>query len=263
MSPVNTACRLLAGWMACTAALAQPADAPPPMTWELLTNNSELSAGLPDGHAWNLRASVGLPRGDVLNLELLEETKFGAHGGVAAVGYTAVLSPDWYLVQTLVGGQGGPNWANVRVDTQISRKWLAQRQLVTSAALYWAWFDNARSDAGLRLGLAWYLPVPAVLEAGITFNVSQPGRVHSRMPFASVTLGRERSQYLSLRYSEGTEAYQALGDGAQLVDFRSRSIALNWRRWIGRDWGFSAQAEHYRNPSYMRRTLGAGVFVQW
>lgn len=274
---------LLAGALAGAAAQAQTADAVPQisapipvpapapaaptsaprMTWDLQASHSELSAGLPDGHAVNLRGAVTLAGGDVLLLDLLGERKFGATGGVAAAAYTAVLSPDWYVAQTLAAGHGGPNWANFRTDTQLSRKWLSQRQLVSSVAFYRAWFDNDRSDTGLRLSMAWYLDLPAVLEAGVIVNVSQPGSVNSRMPYASVTVGREGQQYLSLRVSSGSEAYQAIGSQAQLVDFHSSSVALGWRRWIGPQWGLTAQAERYRNPSYQRHTLGLGLFVQF
>ena len=83
------------------------------------------------------------------------------------------------------------------------------------------------------------------------------------MPFVSATYGHEGVQYLSLRLASGSEAYQAIGTGLQLVDFNSHSVALNWRRWLGTRWGFTAQAERYANPSYHRNTLGAGLFVQW
>lgn len=232
------------------------------MTWELVSTHSELGAGLPDGASLSLRGAIALPRGDVLQLELLEENKFGDHGGVAAVAYTRVLSDHWYLVQTLVGGHGGPGWANLKLDTQVSRKWLAQRQLVSSVALYRAWLEADRSDKGARLSLAWYPSFAAVLEGGIVLNISEPGRVHSRMPYAAVTLGREGQQYLSLRVARGSEAYQAIGTQAQLVDFKSTSVALNWRQWLGPRWGVTAQAEFYRNPTYTRRTLGVGLFVQ-
>lgn len=257
------AAALLACALGCAAVHAQAVDAPPRMTWDLQATHSALSAGLPDGNAVNLRGSLALPGGDALLVDLLGERKFGATGGVAAAAYTAVLSPDWYLVQTLGAGHGGPNWANFRTDTQVSRKWLAQRQLVSSAAVYKAFFDNDRSDTGLRLSLAWYLDAPAVLEAGVVVNVSQPGSVNSRMPYASVTVGREGAQYLSLRVASGSEAYQAIGRGAELVDFHSSSVALGWRRWVGPRWGVTAQAERYRNPSYRRHTFGLGLFMQF
>ena len=236
---------------------------PNPVTVELLASHGSLNAGLPNQNALNLRGTWLLGGGDVARLELLDEKKFGSHGGVVAAGYTKVLSPDWLATGTLALGHGGVNWANVRGDIELARKWGAQRNWVTRAALYHASFDGNRSDKGLRLGLAAYLPQAVVLEAGITFNISDPGAVHSRMPFVSATYGHEGVQYLSLRIASGSEAYQPIGAGLQLVDFDSHSATVNWRRWVGPRWGFLAQAEHYKNPSYRRNTLGAGLFVQW
>jgi len=254
----------LATGLLCACALAQAqTNEPTQVTWDVQATHSQLSAGLPDGEALDLRASWNLSGGDSLIAEVLDERKFGQHGGVLGLTYTKVFSPDWFGAGTVVAGHGGPNWANARADAQLSRKWLSQRQLVTSAAVYHAAYDDARSDTGLRLSAAWYLDLPAVLEAGVTLNVSQPGSIHSHMPYASATFGREGVQYVSLRASRGTEAYQALGADAQLVNFRSHGVAATWRRWLGPRWGVSAQAEHYRNPSYERRTLGVGLFAQW
>lgn len=257
-------CAVLAGIAAlsASAAMAQ-AQAPNPATLELLASRGNLSAGLPDQQALNMRGTWLLSGSDVARLELLDEKKFDSRGGVVAASYTKVLSPDWLTTGTLALGHGGVNWANVRGDLEFARKWGAQRNWITRAALYHASFDGNRSDKGLRLGVAAYLPSAVVLEAGITFNISDPGAVHSRMPFVSATYGHEGVQYISLRLASGSEAYQPLAAGLQLVDFDSHSLALNWRRWLGPRWGVSAQAEHYKNPSYHRNTLGAGLFVQW
>ena len=245
------------------APVAPTAEPPPRMTWDLTTTHSALSAGLPEGWAQNLRGAIAIAPGHALLLDLLNERKFGADGGVAAATYTVDLSENWYLSHTLAAGHGGPNWANGRFDLQVSRKWLARRQLVTSAGVYKALFDNDRSDEGVRLSMAWYLQAPVVIEGGVVLNVSQPGAVFSYMPYAAVTVGREGDQYVSARISSGTEAYQAIGTQAQLVDFRSSSVSLGWRRWFGPRWGLSAQGEYYRNPTYHRRTLGVGLFAQF
>ena len=244
---------------------AQPETPQPPLraTLELLGAHSQLTAGQPQGHATNVRGTWVFGNGDVARAELLDETKFGSHGGIVAAGYTRVLTPDWILAGTLAAGHGGPNWANGRGDVELGTKWGDAGWLLTRVALYHARFDGDRSDQGLRLAAVAYLPGSFVLEGGVIANVSQPGRVRSAQWFASSTWGSEGVQYVSLRASSGTEAYQAIGAGQQLVDFRSRSLGLSWRRWLGRPWGFIAQAEHYRNPSYERNTVGVGLFVQW
>lgn len=232
-------------------------------TLETVGSVGQLSAGLPDANALVLRGTWDFEGGNVLRAEVLEESKFGTRGGLGGVGFVSVLSPDWSLAGNLAFGHGGPNWATTRGDVEVSAKWAEARHLVTRVALYQARFEGERSDTGLRLALVNYLPNALVLEAGITLNVSEPGSVNSQMPFLSATMGHEGVQYVSLRISSGSEAYQALGAGQQLVDFRSRSIGLGWRRWVHRQRGFIVQAEHYTNPSYERNTLGAGVFIQW
>lgn len=248
------------------AALASQAPAQAqaaPLTLELVASQGRLKPGLPDAQALNLRATWLRPGGDVLRAELLSEDKFSQRGGVAAAGYTAVLSPDWVAAGTLALGSGGANWANQRLDLELSRSWGDSRSLVTRAALYKAWFNQQRSDRGLRLALVAYLPGSLVLEAGSALNLSEPGAVHSAMPFASATLGRDGEQYLSLRVSRGSEAYLSTVFGPQAVQFDSHSVGLNWRRWLGPQWGLILQAEQYGNPSYRRNTLGAGLFSQW
>ena len=252
--------------LASAAAQAQPAappPSPPPFTVDLLATQGRLSAGLPDAQAVNLRGTWLLAGGDVARAELLAEDKFNSRGGIAALGYTWVLSPDWVAAGTAAVGQGGPNWANARIDGELSRSWGQARAVVTRLALYRALFDNRRSDRGVRLALVGYLPGSLVVEAGTALNISEPGAVRSAMPFVAATWGQDGQQYLSLRASRGSEAYQALGAGQQLVDFKSQSFGLSWRRWIAPQWGLVAQAEQYRNPTYARLSLGVGVFAQW
>lgn len=241
----------------------RPPTAPTRLTVEAIGAYSHLDAGQPDGNAFNLRLVADLPWGDTLNAELLDERKFGTRGGVAAAAYTRQLNRDWYAIGTFALGHGGPNWANSRIDIQASRKWLERQQLVTSAAVYGARYDAGRSDQGARLSAAWYGERPAVAEAGVVFNVSQPGSVNSAMPYVSAVFGSEGTQFLTVRATAGREAYQALGTEGQLVDFPSRSLGLLWRRWLAPDWGLSAFAELYHNPTYDRRSVGLGVFSRW
>ena len=241
---------------------AQTAE-PARITVDLITSHSNLSAGLPSGEAVNLRVAADLPWGDAVLAELLDERKFGQRGGVAAASYTRRLDADWYAIGSLALGHGGLNWARRRVDLQLSRKWLDRQQLVASAALYDARFDMGRSDQGGRVAATWYAELPLLVEAGVLINVSRPGSVRSRMRYLSAVFGHEGSEVFTVRVSSGREAYQALGAGATLVDFPSRTVGATWRHWLGPDWGVSAQVEQYHNPSYDRRTLGLGVFARW
>ena len=234
-----------------------------PLTLDLVGTAARLSNHQPNGAAANLRATYLLAGGDVLRAELLSERKFDQRGGLAALGYTAMLSPDWVAAGTVALGTGGPNWANQRIDAELSRSWGATRKIVTRVALYKALFDHSRHDSGLRLALVGYLAGDVVVEGGTALNVSEPGTVHSSMPFASITVGRDGAQYVSARISAGSEAYLATINGPVPVQFRSHSVGLTWRRWMAPTWGLVAQGEQYGNPSYRRVTLGLGVFAQF
>jgi YaiO family outer membrane protein len=229
---------------------------------DLTQRQSRHSANLPTGHATSLRGNWALSQDTVLNAELLSEKKFGAQGGVAAVGATQNLDPDWFVSASLTRGWGGPNWARTRLDGAVSRKWGADRQLVTTLGAYRGNFDASRSDRGLRVSANYYVNHFVVLEGGVSFNSSHPGKVRSQMPYLAVTLGTEGLQLLTLRASRGSEAYQSVGTSAQLVDFDSQSLSLDWRYWLAPDWGMTLHAERYLNPSYRRTTVGGGLFLQ-
>lgn len=244
-----------------TLALAQAA--PPATTVDLVATHSHVSAGLPDGQALNLRFTQLHGGDDVLRAEVLQERRFGSTGGVVGAGFSKGLSADWFMGANLTLGHGGPNWPRQRLDLQLSSRVGAQRDTIVQLSAYRALYDNQRADTGYGLAVVAYAWSPLVLQAGLTANVSDPGAVHSLMASAAATWGREGEQTFSLRAASGSESYQALGAGQQLVDFRSHALALQWRRWLAPRWGLSAQLEHYRNPSYERLSASAGVFVQF
>jgi YaiO family outer membrane protein len=263
-------CTLL---LASTATLAQspgPDPAPTPAQTsparrgqvELTQKSSRHNSQLPAGRATSLRGHWALSQDTVLNAELLAEKRFGASGGAATVGATHSLDEDWFASASLGRGWGGPNWARHRLDASVSRKWGERRQLVTTLGGYRSHFDAGRSDRGLRVSANYYVNHFVVFEGGVSFNSSHPGQVRSRMPYLAVTLGQEGLQYLSLRASRGSEAYQSVGAGAQLVDFDSQTWSLDWRYWMAPDWGLTVHAERYLNPSYHRTTVGGGLFLQ-
>ncbi len=256
--------------LAAPAALAQPATPAPTTptsttstTVDLVATHSRLNAGLPDGQALNLRLTSQRGGDDVLRAELLQERRFGATGGVIGAGFSRGLNERWYAGANLTLGHGGPNWPRQRLDLLLATKLGAQRETIAQLLAYRALYDNQRSDSGIGLALVSYAAAPLVLQAVVMANASDPGDVRSTMFTGSASWGQDGRQTFGLRLSAGSEGYQALGAGAQLVDFKSRSAALQWRRWLGPRWGFSAQAEHYHNPSYDRLSLGAGLFSTW
>lgn len=238
----------------------------PDRTIELMHTASRLTGPYDNGRAEQLRGSWLLQGGHVLRGELVDEQRFGESGGLAALGYTHVFSPQWNATAAVSAGHGGPIWPNRRVDLDLSRAWGEKLDFVTRVGRYDARYGGGRSDGGWRLAAAVYLPGGWVAEAGTVLNTSQPGHVRSRMPFIALTTGQEGQRYLSLRVAQGREAYQAVGEQRQIADFASRSVTLAGRLWLSPLWGLTAQAEHYINRSsggYERLSVGAGLFYQW
>ena len=209
LAPRQFTCLAL-GLMFALGTCAQDTWALRRVTLEAIGSAGRLSAGLPDAEALLLRGTWDYEGGNVLRLEALKENKFASQGGISGIGFVKVLSPDWSMAANLTLGRGGVNWASSRVDVEAAAKWGETRNIVTRAGLYHARFEGDRSDRGLQLALVDYLSDALVLEAGILLNISEPGAVHSHMPFISATVGRNGQQYLSFRLSSGSEAYQAV-----------------------------------------------------
>ena len=247
------------------AAESAPAE-PARLTVDAQLRHSALSAGYDDGDAAAASATLQLRNGDVARFEVLQERKFGSTGGLLVGSYVLNFAEVWSVTPTLTVGHGDRNWAKARFDLEAARKWGEGGWLVTRLASFAAAYDQDRqyTDAGWRLGLSAYLPWQLVADAGVSFNLSQPGQMRSHMPFVALTQGGEGSHYLSLRLAHGSEAYLSVGTAltAQVV-FDSSTASLTWRQWLGPRWGIVAQGERYTNPYYGRTTLGGGVFLQW
>lgn len=268
------ACALLAGLLpTCAQTLDPPLEDGPPAPeigasrmLEVAHTSNRLTGHYPDGRAEQVRGSWALQGGHVLRGELLDEQRFGAHGGLLALGYTHVLSPRWNVSAAFAAGHGGPIWAQRRLDLDVGRAWGERLAWVTRLGWYDARYEGGRSDGGWRVSGAAYLPGGWSVELGTVLNTSQPGRVRSAMPYLAATQGAEGDYYLSLRWSRGREAYQAVGPERQIANFPSHSVSLSGRLWLGPLWGMTAMGEQYVNGSsggYRRTSLSLGLFYQW
>lgn len=85
-------------------------------------------------------------------LELLDETKSGARGGIVAGSHPRTFGPDCYATATLAFGPGGPNGARQRVDIDVATRWGATRNIVTHLAWSGARYDNDRGVSAAPAG---------------------------------------------------------------------------------------------------------------
>lgn len=197
---------------------------------------------------------------DVVNFEVVDTRRFGQSGRYAALGLTRNINDRWFASATVGAGDGAFFWPRWRADLAVSRKWLADRSLVTTVGYTHYQAPDGHVDRTGLLAVAWYAPRHFVLEAGLRPNRSSPGGIRSDSGFAALTWGEDGKQYLSLRHDRGSEAYQTIGSDTQLVDFPSHVTTLGWRRWVTRRCGFNLRLEYYANPNYERHGGDAGIF---
>ena len=80
-------------------------------------------------------------------------------------------------------------------------------------------------------------------------------------------MGREKQHYFTARIDHGKEGYLPTGaitNGAgDQVGFQSTELSLQWRQWLGKDWGYLVGGQFYRNPYYNRKGVSAAVFFDF
>jgi YaiO family outer membrane protein len=118
-------------------------------------------------------------------------------------------------------------------------------------------------DKAAFAGLTWYAGRGVLAELGARVNWSDPNAVRSERVNAAFTLGAGGRRIVTLRGSAGTEGYQLTGTSATLRRFKSQELAVSWRQWTGRRWGFVLAGEIYDNPFYTRAGLSLGAFRGW
>ena len=219
---------------------------------------------------WNdefVRGHVGLKPGTTLNWELSSQRHFDQRGTVGALSLTQTLSPWWYM--SVGASSGSADFQNkYRGDIAIYRKWTESQQWVTGLALMKsASRDSIHRDTGITASVAYYSANDWVGEGGVVYNKSNPGSVEGYRGFAALTMGREKQHYFTARIDHGKEGYLpsgAIANGAgDQVGFQSTELSLQWRQWLGKDWGYLVGGQFYRNPYYNRKGLSAAVFFDF
>ncbi|MGE8494708.1 MULTISPECIES: YaiO family outer membrane beta-barrel protein [Comamonas] len=260
-----------------TAPITEPAAAPaaPAADFEPgQRGRVDIGAGfssLTGGNSnWNdeyVRGYVGLKPGTVLNWDLASQRHFDQRGTVGALSLTHTLSPWWYM--SVGASSGSADFQNkYRGDIAIYRKWTESQQWVTGLSLMKsASRDGIHRDTGITASVAYYSTNDWVGEGGVVYNKSNPGSVEGYRGFAALTMGREKQHYFTARIDHGKEGYLptgaiANGVGNQ-VGFQSTELSLQWRQWLGKDWGYLVGGQFYRNPYYNRKGLSAAVFFDF
>jgi YaiO family outer membrane protein len=212
---------------------------------------------------WNgefVRGVLQTDADNVWNAELVNMSEFGDRGVLLTGGLTHTINDDWFVSVSGASSSGGFFLPRLRLDVSLSRKWLADRQLVTTVGLTGVDSKDGHRDRSVLLAASYYFKRPWVLEGGVRVNHSDPGAVTSTSSYVAATYGEEKRRIISLRYGFGTEAYQLIGDNAALSNFHSDVWTLTWREWVARRRGFQTRLETYRNPTYSRTGIEFSLF---
>ena len=228
-------------------------------TLEISAGSQALSNGYGRWHDLSLRGAYGVGS-HVLQGELSAHRRFGQNGRFVGLSDTYTFNPDWFGSISAGFGDGAYYLPNYRIDTSISRKWLADRNLVTTLGLGYYDAPDGHTDRSLSLGVAYYFSSPWIVEAGVRLNSSNPGNIETRQQFMAVTWGRNRQDVISARYGWGGEGYLTTAANTQLVNFRSREASLSWRHWLTPNTGVLLGINRYTNPIYRRSGVQIGLF---
>lgn len=255
----------------CLAVLAAPglhAQSPPPPNrpagWvEGFAGYHDVSNGFGNWKLTGIRLAIPSGQGRaVWYLEALAQDAFGDRGVYGAFSTQFSVGNDWILSAGMGAGTGDFFFPDLRADASLGRRWLAGRNLVTTVGLTRVDAKHGFDDLAVTGSAALYLG-GVVLQAGATRNWSDPGSVPSERVFAAITIGRDRSGWLAIRGSRGTEAYQLAGPTATLRDFTSSEASVRWQQWVGPHWGSILQLAVYDNPFYGRAGGTFGLFRSW
>ena len=199
----------------------------------------------------------------IWNWEVLRQSEFNDRGTYFSGGLTHTIDEDWYLMAGVGISSAGFFLPKHRVDFTLNRKWLPERNLVTTVGTGYITARDAHRDRALLLGAAYYFETPWILEGGVRWNHSTPGSINTNRYFMAVTQGQDKVRYLTLRLETGREAYQLIDVSSLLVDFHSDVISFTWREWLQKGWGLNAVIERYSNPFYNRHGVIVGIFREF
>ncbi|OWY37783.1 hypothetical protein CEK28_15270 [Xenophilus sp. AP218F] len=221
---------------------------------------SSLSAGNP---SWRGVYAAGVWQTDESNVFdwiAEQDSRFDEHGIALNGGWNHDFNPDWFGRLELGRSSSGTFWPGTHYGAAINRKWLPERNLVTTFGL--AYNDNREgySDRVLTVGLVYYFESPWVVEGGVHRTLSDPGSVASMQGYGAVTYGRSGKRLVTFAINAGGEGYMPIGINQPRQLFDSQLYQLSWREWLGKHWGVHAGTEFYHSPYYERTGVTAAVF---
>lgn len=241
-----------------------PPSAPEPYSWarsiEIGAQHSRLTGNNPAWDGVYLSGVWQTDAGNVFDWTAEQDSRFGERGMALNGGWNHDINPDWYGRLELGRSSSGTFWPGTHYGAAINRKWLPNRNLVTTFGLAYNNNRQGYSDRILTLGMAYYFDAPWVVEGGVHRTLSNPGSVSSMQGYGAVTYGRDRWRLITLAVNAGGEGYMPIGVNQPKQSFDSQLYQLSWREWIGTHWGVHAAVERYHSPYYERTGITTAVF---
>ena len=225
-------------------------------------SEQRLSNGFGKWHDQYARLVWQHDRSNLFHAELVHGNRFDESGVLGGLAWTRVLNDDWYGSVGYARTSSGLFWPIAQTYGTINRKWLRDRQLISSFSLG---ADESRNDykgRWLSLSASYYAPAKLVFGAGVRVNQTQPGDVRGHRAFGSVTWGERGSAYVSLTYNSGREGYQLLNSSV-ITNFSSAEWLLVGKLWLAKSGGIEFKGFDYHNPYYRRAGVEAGLFADF
>lgn len=195
--------------------------------------------------------------------EILSQERYGESGVYSVAGLSHIFDQDWYGSVHAGASGSGFFFPDYRVDAYLHRKILPERNLVLTTGVGYIAQKDDHIDRYLYLGVGYYFPEAWLIEGGIRLNRSSPGTVSSHRYVLALSQARDKVRHIAFTLDWGDEAYQAIGPTTVLVDFPSTQLVVNWREWLGKDYGLHVIAEHYDSDFFNRNGISIGVFREF
>lgn len=224
--------------------------------------HSQLNGANPDWTDVGVRGAISGGK-NTIDFEAGRQARYGESGWWYGAGLTRVLTDHWYASGFLGSSIGGLFLPRLRGDAFINRKFLPDKQLVLS---FGSGFDKSKFvNKAFRnsIGGVYYFKFPVVLESGIVWTRSLPDGTLTHSQYVAVSQGRDKEHYITARAEIGREAYEILGHGATYFDFPIHNYSVNYKQWLGANFGVHFTFERDVNPFYHRNGGGVAFFIDF
>lgn len=255
--------------LASTTHAASEVTNPPDILLRAPTRSLDVSTGyqhLTGGFSsWRQVTVHGVYESDrhVFQGELSNKREFNTSGNFLGLTDTYTIDDDWFTSGSVGFGDGAFYLPRVRFDGFLYRKWLPKKNFVSSIGVGYYDAPDGHIDRSVALGGAYYFAQPWVVEGGVRFNRSNPGRVNTHQQFIATNFSPDKQNSVSARFAWGSEGYVPLAAKTSIVGFNSTDASVSWRHKLDPRWGFSISANRYRNPSYTRSGIDLGITHQF